>query len=448
MSDEFDWGLLEPLCDAAQSASDDALLEALVDVERALMQAWTDHSSVPTAVGIAADALDAAGLDRTALRAGARVGGVVVIPLVMQLRRQAESAAPGSAGWVHRGATSQDVLDSALILIAQRSVRNARAGLISAAERLAALADAERATLTVARTLGQQAGHTTLGAALASWLEGVVAAVQQLDQLVFPVQLGGSVGTGEAFDVLGGSEGMVDRLRASTAGLLGLDDPGRAWQAERSAVLRIAQGAASAVLALGRYGRDLVFLSRTEIGEVRFRSGGGSSAMPHKRNPVEAVLLTANAVRAPGHLSTVHAAALSADQRPAGEWHAEWQALRGLLRLLLESAAVAAELEPIFDHGAVDRNRVAGGSELLAERASAALTVTLGGEPAKRIVRQALDRREAEGADFVVLVGELAEAARPGLVLNLGHEPTLAAADRVVSAALGRYFALMERVSG
>ena len=438
MTEDFDWGLLEPLSAQSGFVCDDAVLAALVDVERAILLAWTDETGTPGTASIAADAFDPGRLDRAALRAGARSGGVVVIPLVEQLRRQAEEAAPGSAGWVHRGATSQDVLDSALILTAQRAVLRAREGLLALARSIADLADAERSTLTVARTLGQQAGATTVGATVASWLDGIVAATRQLDELSFPVQLGGSIGTGEAFDVLG-EPGTADRLRAVTARLLGLDDPGAAWQAERTAVLRIAQGVASAVAVLGRYGRDLVFLSRTEIGEIRFAGGGGSSAMPHKRNPVEAVLLTANALRAPGLLATVHAAAMSSDARPAGEWHAEWQAFRGLLRLLLESAAVASELEPRFDRTMVERNRSAGGSELLAERASAILTAALGRDTADRIVREALDQSRAGEADFGAAVRRLAQLR--DLDLDLGPEPTLAAAGRAVDAALARFAA-------
>ncbi|MFC0681509.1 lyase family protein [Lysobacter korlensis] len=438
----FDWGLLEPLSRHAGPASDDALLAALVDVERALLQAWADEDGTPGPAGIAADAFDPAKLDRAALRDGTRAGGVVVIPLVEQLRRQAEAAAPGSSDWVHRGATSQDVLDSALILTAKRAIVHARGGLLAAGRRLAKLADEERSTLTVARTLGQQAGATTFGAAASSWLDGITAAIRQLENLDFPVQLGGSVGTGEAIDVLGSGTADSDRLRAATARLLELDDPGNAWHAERSPVLRIAQAAATAVASLGRYGRDLVFLSRTEIGEVRFAGGGRSSAMPHKRNPVEAVLLTANALRAPGLLATVHTAAVSSDARPAGEWHAEWQAFRGLLRLLLESAAVAAELDPVVDHEAAERSRRAGGSELLAERASALLIGSIGRDAADRLVREALDRHRTGVADFAAAVAQLAAAERPGLQLDLGDGPTLAAAGRVVDASLARFATL------
>ena len=437
----FDWGLLEPLSAHAGLASDDAVLAALVDVERALMLAWTEERGTPDVVSRAADALDPATLDRPALREGARAGGVAVIPLVEQLRRQAEAAAPGSGGWVHRGATSQDVLDSALVLTAQRCVAQARAGLLRAGQRLATLAEEERSTLTVARTLGQHAGGTTVGATVASWLDGITAAVRQLDQLTFAVQLGGSVATGEAFAVLSGEPAAAERLRSATARLLGLDDPGAAWHTERSASLRIAQAAASAVAALGRYARDLVFLSRTELGEVHFAVAGGSSAMPHKKNPIGAVLLTANALRASGLLATVHAAAVSSDARPAGEWHAEWQALRGLLRLLLESAALAGELDFAFDRAAVERNRTAGGTELLAERATAALTGALGSDFAGRIVREALNRGRTDATGFSAAVAELADAVQPGLSVDFGPAPTLAAAGPLVDAALARFAA-------
>lgn len=358
-----DWGLLEPLGASAAATSDDAVLAALVEVERALVRAWgtvlgEDLDSV-------AGALDAAALDREGLLAGARSGGVPVIALVERLRAQAEAVAAGAGDRVHAGATSQDILDSALVLVARTALAEARGHLVSTGEVLAGLAEGERDTLSIVRTLGQHAAPSTVGATIAGWLDGVTSALEAIDGTVFPVQLGGAVGTGEAFDRQAGRVDATPELRTALADDLGLADPGRSWHTERSPILHIADTAALVVAALGRIGRDVAFLARTEIGEVVLASTGGSSAMPHKRNPVDAVLLTTNGLRAPGLLATVHAASVSQDARPAGEWHAEWQALRGLVRLALESADAADALVAGL---AIDREAVAGNLSLSADR--------------------------------------------------------------------------------
>ncbi|WP_167756909.1 lyase family protein [Leifsonia flava] len=343
-----DWGLLEPLAASAGATSDDAVLAALLDVERALL--WADGDLTGRDIDIVAGAFRPEAIDRDALLDGLRTGGVPVIPLVSQLRAIAESVAPGSGPSVHAGATSQDVLDSALVLVASRAIRVARDRLIDAGAALVALAENEARTIAIARTLGQHAAQSTVGVVAAGWLDGVTSAVEEVDALSFPVQLGGAVGTGE---------GVGPDVRAALAAGLGLDDPGRSWHTERSPILRIAASVAVITAVLGRLGRDVGFLARTEIGEVVLGTTGGSSAMPHKRNPVDAVLLTANGLRAPGLLATVHTAAVSQDARPAGEWHAEWAAFRALLRIAVESSDAAATMLSALtiDHDAVQRSR-------------------------------------------------------------------------------------------
>ena len=356
----FDWGLLEPLGEASAAASDDAVLAALVDVERALVLAWgdvsgdADDATRAEARAVAAD-LRVESLDAEALLAGAREGGVPVIPLVAQLRAQAEAAHPGSGWRVHDGATSQDILDSGLVLVAKRVVDTVRGRLLAAGASLDALARAERSTVSIARTLGQHAEATTVGAHVATWLDAVTSAIEVVDAASFPVQLGGAVGTGLAFDER--QPGVTPRLRAATAAQLGLDDPRRAWHTDRTPVLAIGNAAAAVVAVCARIGRDVAFLARTEIGELGVARAGGSSAMPHKRNPVDAVLLTANGLRAAGLVATLHAAAVSQDARPTGEWHAEWQAFRSLLRLAVESADAAADLVAglTVEHDAIER---------------------------------------------------------------------------------------------
>ena len=334
MADAFDWGLLEPAGQSGSAAGDDAVLSALVAVECALVRVWADvDGSDGEAV---AGLLDASALDREALVAGVRRDGVPIVALVEQLRAQA-----GDRGdQVHRGATSQDILDSALMLVSRDVLTAARSKFVTAGNALAALAQRERATPYIARTLSQAAEPTTLGATIAAWLDAVSSAIGALDAAEFPVQLGGAVGTGEAFTRLSGRSDAPAALRASLAETLGLADPQCAWHTDRAPVLAVAAAAAQLCVSAGRVGRALGLGARDGI--LLPDEGGASSAMPHKRNPVDAVILTANGLRAGGLVATLHAAALSSDARPAGEWHAEWQAWRGLLRLAAESADVLA----------------------------------------------------------------------------------------------------------
>lgn len=308
----------------------------MVAVEEALTGAWAEFEGADSS---SAPAFDVAAIDRARLVEGARGAGVPIIALVEQLRDQAGDA----AGRVHRGATSQDIVDTALVLVARDSLARAGDALASAADVIAELAVRHRATPVVARTLSQPAEPTTLGALFATWLDAVVSAQEALAALTttgFPVQLGGAVGTGAAFVRASGRDDAPNLLRAALAHRLGLADPGRAWHTDRGPMLAIADASARVCAAAGRIGRDLALGARD--GALRPASGGASSAMPHKQNPVDAVILSANGLRAPGLLATVHAAALSADARPAGEWHAEWQAWRGLLRVTAESADVLA----------------------------------------------------------------------------------------------------------
>lgn len=357
-ADATEWGLLDPLAGSAAVTSDDAVLEALVDVERGLVRAW--GHVLREDVDDVAEALRPEGLDRGHLIAGARTGGVPVIPLVAQLRGQAEAVVPGSGPRVHAGATSQDILDTALVLVARRALGDAREHLVATGHSLVELATAEKQTLSIARTLGQHAAQSTVGVAVAGWLDGVTAAIDAIDSVAYPVQLGGAVGTGEDVDRTAGSANTTDSLRAALADALGLDDPGRSWHSERSPILRIASSSALVVTALGRIGKDVAFLARTEIAEVSLGTTGGSSAMPHKRNPVDAVLLSANGLRAAGLIGTVHTAAVSQDARPAGEWHAEWSAFRALFRLAVESADAAASMLAALgvDRSAAELNRL------------------------------------------------------------------------------------------
>jgi 3-carboxy-cis,cis-muconate cycloisomerase len=422
-----DWGLLEPLR-SATGTDDDAILAALVEVEAALTLSFVDARYAPAWVEEIAEVL-AAPIDKAALARGNRSGGNPVIPLVTALRQQAEDFRAGGGEWVHRGATSQDILDTALMLVASRAIRALLADLDTAANTLAALADAHRTTLQAGRTLTQHAAPITFGIKAAGWLDGLEAALDGLAALKLPVQLAGAVGTGAAFIDLTGDDNANRTLRAGLAARLDLADPGRSWQAERSPVAQLGSVLGVTLGVLGRISSDILVLARTEIGEL-IAGTGGSSAMPQKQNPTVAVLIRAAALRSPGLVSSLFASLLSADERPDGAWHASWQPTRQLLALTREAASAATGLLAGLS---VDAERMASNLALtdgliFAEQALSLMTRDNGRDAATAVIAEAVTDAVAGSRPFADAVP-----------VALSVEPTLRLSHAIVDAALARH---------
>ncbi|MEU5883755.1 3-carboxy-cis,cis-muconate cycloisomerase [Spirillospora sp. NPDC047279] len=336
-----DAGLLSPVRagTAAEAATGDAAwLQALLDAESALARAQARLGTVPSgaaeAITLAARAerVDLAGLARRA-----RGAGNPVLPLVADLK-----ALAGPAGdHVHQGATSQDIMDTAAMLVAARARGLILADLDRALAALAALAERHRDTPMAGRTLGRQALPTTFGLKAAGWLTVVLEARERLAAVPLPVQLGGAAGTLSAF-----GDRALDLLRLY-AGETGLAEPVLPWHTLRTPVAELGAALALTAGALGKIATDVVLLAQSEIDEVAEPAGpgrGGSSAMPHKRNPALAALVRSAALRVPAHAQVLLAASAAPLERPAGEWHAEWEPLRDCLRLTGGAAATTAEL--------------------------------------------------------------------------------------------------------
>ncbi len=323
-------GFLNPVYagTAVQAATgDDAWLRALVDAETALARAQERLGLVPP--GTAA-ALMYAEIDP----AEARGAGNPVVPLLARLRQQTPD--------VHRGATSQDIMDTAAMLVAKAARDLTLADLDRATAALAELARAHRTTPMAGRTLGQQAVPTTFGLTCAGWLTGLLEARDRLAGCVLPVQFGGAAGTLAAY----GPHAL--ELLPVFAAEAGLAEPVLPWHTRRTPVTDLGAALAAVTAALGKIGTDVVLLAQSEVGEVAEPAApgrGGSSAMAHKRNPVLSILLRSAALQVPALVSVLQTAAGgAAHQRPAGEWHAEWQPLRESLRLAGGAAETAAEL--------------------------------------------------------------------------------------------------------
>ncbi|RSS24695.1 3-carboxy-cis,cis-muconate cycloisomerase [Streptomyces sp. WAC08452] len=407
-----DAGLLAPGwagSPAADATDDRALVRALLDAEAALTRAQAGLGLAPEeAANAVTEAADPARFDASSLAERARGGGNPVIPLVADLTKAVgEEHGP----YVHRGATSQDILDSALMLVAARTLEPLLADLGRAERALARLAAEHRDTAMPGRTLTQHAVPTTFGLKAAGWRALVLDARDRTAAVrsALPAQLGGAAGTLAAFGAYGAPDPLA--LPAAYARELGLCAPLLPWHTLRTPVADLAGCLAFAAAALGKIAADVLTLSRTEIGELAEGSGGGSSAMPHKANPVRSTLIAAAARRAPQLAATLYGSLAAEDERPAGAWHAEWEPLRDLLRLTGGAARDAAELteglqvrpEAMREHLALTHGLI------VSERLSAELAPVLGRARAKALLTELAGRTYTEDRSLAELLAEVPE---------------------------------------
>ena len=328
--------------------SDEAFLAAMVAVEEAWLDALAGSGIAPGGVA-KLDLQRLVGPQHLPVVASASErGGNPAAALVDVLRAALADVSADGAAWLHRGLTSQDVVDTALMLCARDAVGVMTTALREQVRLLAELVEVHRRTPMVARTLTQHAVPTTFGLKAAGWLTGVLDAYDATSALVLPVQVGGAAGTLAATVELAGylddPVGAATSLSLELATALGLT-ASTPWHTQRSTVTRLGDAATGCTDAWGRIATDVLTLSRPEIGELAEGAGGTSSTMPHKANPVLATLVRRTALSSPGLAATLHVAAADAgDERPAGAWHAEWDTLRTLLRRTVVAAGQTTEL--------------------------------------------------------------------------------------------------------
>lgn len=402
-----DAGLLAPGwtgSPAAAATGDGAYLRALLDAEAALTRAQEALGLAPQGAGaVVTSAADDGEFDVRSLAGRARGGGNPVIPLVADLTTAVgEEYGP----YVHRGATSQDIMDTATMLVAVRTLDLLLADLDRVQRALARLAAAHRDTPMPGRTLTQHAVPTTFGLKAAGWRSLVLDARDRVTAVrdALPAQLGGAAGTLAAFTAYGATDATA--LPAAFARELGLRAPLLPWHTLRTPIADLAGCLALAAGALGKVATDVLTLARTEIAEVAESSGGGSSAMPHKANPVRSTLIAAAARRAPQLAATLYGSLAAEDERPAGAWHAEWEPLRELLRLTGGAARDAAELTEGLrvDADAMRAHLGLTHGLIVSERLSAALSAVLGRARAKELLTQLARRTYAEDRPLAELL--------------------------------------------
>ena len=368
----------------AVEVDDRAWVRAMLRTEAALARAAAAAGLVDEAAAeaVAIACTDADWVTLESLGVDAAAGGNPVIPLVQQLRAR---VGPANEDAVHVGATSQDIIDTAAMLVSRGAVGLIVADLSGAADAAARLAREHRDTPMAARTLLQQAAPTTFGAVAAGWGTGLDRAVARLSAVEFAAQLGGAAGTLAAVYPHGPA------VRRAFARELDLTDPEGVWHTERTRIAELAGALATAAGAAGKVATDVVLLAQTEVGEVHEAAPGGSSSLPHKQNPIAVVTARAAAAQTPGLAATVYTAMAGEHQRAAGAWHAEWPALTALLRW---TGGAAARLRQCLEGLSVDveamhQNLSRTSGLLLADRVAAHLTPTIGRGGAQQAVRDA-----------------------------------------------------------
>jgi 3-carboxy-cis,cis-muconate cycloisomerase len=332
--------------DVRRAVSDRGWLAAMLEAERALAAASARVGVVPEdAAREIAARCEPEEYDLDEILAAGRAAASPAGALVDALR---ELVGGDAATWVHFGATSQDVVDTAAMLVARTVVARTEAELDGAAAAAARLAEEHRSTPMAARTLLQQAVPTTFGAKAAGWVVSLAESRDRLRALRLPAQLGGAAGTLAAF----GDRGLD--VVAAFAAELELAEPVLPWHSQRAPVAELGAALDLAAAACGKIGLDVVLLAQTEIGEVAEAAGGASSTMPHKRNPARAVIARACAELVHANVSIL-VAGRHEHERAAGAWQAEWTALS---ESLAHAAGAAAAVHECLDGLRVDPERM------------------------------------------------------------------------------------------
>lgn len=420
-----------------------AWVQAMLDVEAALARAEARVGMVPReAADAIAAACDSGRFDVARLGEASVAGGNPVIPLVRALT---ELVPEPAAGWVHWGATSQDVLDTATMLITRNALELLEDDLDRLAAACAATVERHRSTVMAGRTLLQQALPITFGLKVAGWLVAVLDARDGLYQLRtrrLAIQLGGAAGTLAAFD--GKGLAVAEALAAE----LRLAMPVLPWHAARGRVGELAGALGVAGGTVGKLAEDVLLLAQTEVGEASEGAApgrGGSSTLPHKRNPVAAVAVRSCVRGVHAQIGLLQAAMAQEHERAAGAWQAEWGALAEAFRL--DAGAVrrsAGMVEGLDVHPARMReNLELNGGLLLSEHVMMVLAGRVGrgrahelvGAAVERAARSGLSLREELLADATVAAnlsrGELDAALRP--------ESYLGETDALIDRALADY---------
>ncbi|MDR5854290.1 3-carboxy-cis,cis-muconate cycloisomerase [Caballeronia sp. LZ062] len=377
-----------------------ATVQAMLDVEAALARASAQAGVIPaSAVDAIVAACDADNIDAAALMSGAAAGGNLAIPLVKQLTAVVKARDAEAAKYVHWGATSQDIIDTGVVLQLRAALDLLDADLRTLADALADQAEKHRATPMIGRTWLQQALPITLGLKFAQWLDAVTRHRERLADLrarALVLQFGGAAGTLASLrdKALATARALADDLRLTL--------PALPSHTQRDRIAEAASFFGMLTGTLGKIARDISLMMQTEVGEVAEPSAagkGGSSTMPHKRNPVGCAAVLTAATRAPNLVATIFAGMVQEHERALGGWQAEWEALPDLARLTAGALANVKNMVPGLEVnvGRLAANLNATNGLVLGEAVMLALGDAIGRLDAHRLVEGASKAAVASG---------------------------------------------------
>ena len=398
--------LLDPLftTDAIRKVfSDHHRLQCMLDFEAALARALVAGGIVPkSAIAPIESQCRAELFDMESLARATALSGNVAIPMVKSLTELVAKTDRQAATFVHWGATIQDAIDTGLVLQMREALDLIERDLTNLSTSLAQMAEAHKSTPIAGRTWLQQGPPVTFGLKAAGWLDAVERHRERLSDArrqVLVLQFGGAVGT------LAVVRDRGLELAAALARELKLDLPEGPWHSHRDRLAEVAASLGLLVGSLGKIARDISLMSQTEIDEVVEPSGpgrGGSSTMPHKRNPVGSAVILAAALRVPALVSTVLTAMVQEHERGLGGWHAEWETLPEIFRLAAGALARTNEIVTGLDvhPDKMSQNLNVTHGLVLAEAVAFALRERLGKENSHKIVEEAAKRAVKDGRDF------------------------------------------------
>ena len=442
----IDSALLGPLFATAAMRdvfSDRARLAAMLEAEAALARVQARFGLAPDALAPAIAAINADSLDAAVLGEQTALAGVPAIPFVKAVQaRLPEDLARA----FHKGATTQDILDTALSLQIRAALALVADDHRAILAGLAGLAEAHRDTPCVGRTYGQHAAPLTFSFKAAVWLAGVADAAERLPEIRFRLllaSLGGPVGTVAGLGAHGPAvaDGFAEALGLGTGPL--------AWHTRRAGIAEGGAWLATLLGALAKMATDVANLASTEVAEASepwMPGRGGSSAMPHKRNPVSCTVILAAALAAKGHVTTLLDAMAGAHERPPGLWHAEWHALPSLFGLasgaLREAVSLAQGL--VVDAPRMRANIGQTRGLLFADAAAARLAPLLGREGAHARVEQAADEVRQTGDTLQAVLARDPALHGADLAAAFDLAPAVAAAGPWVDRALAHAAAIQQ----
>jgi 3-carboxy-cis,cis-muconate cycloisomerase len=392
--------------------SDDSVLRAMLDFEAALARVEGKLGIIPRAAASTISAVaGTARLDASAIASEALQSGTPAIPFIRAFTESVRTKNPTAAGFVHWGATSQDVCDTAMVLLLQQAQKIFEADLLRLGKALELLSQKHRDTVMLGRTWLQAAPPVTFGLKAAGWF-GAVDRGHQCINAAFEdcllLQFGGASGTLAAL----GKDGQ--RLARALAAELKITCPEAPWHTQRDRLASLICACGTLTGSLGKMARDILLLSQNEIAEVAEPGGserGGSSTMPHKHNPVGSALALAAAHRVPGLVSSFLTAMVQEHERAAGGWQAEWS----IVSSVVQSTGLAiASMAHVAEGLTVDAERMRANIEVtngivFAERASMLLGKKLGRDKAHKLLEQASHKSTATKRRLSQVLAEMPE---------------------------------------